>query len=77
MAGAFLVAVFAAGAFGYCKFLATPEYTATASVLVTNGGIMVQESTNGQDTISTTDITASINLVDTVTDILETSDIYI
>lgn len=69
--------VFAAGAFGYCKFLATPEYTATASVLVTNGGIMVQESTDGKETISTTDITASINLVDTVTDILETSDIYI
>ncbi|MBE6732874.1 MAG: hypothetical protein E7561_02625 [Ruminococcaceae bacterium] len=68
--------VFAAGAFCYCKFLATPEYTATASVLVTNGGIMVQNKENSKDTISTTDISASINLVDTVTDILETSDIY-
>lgn len=68
--------VFAVGAFCYCEFVATPVYTATASVLVTNGGIMVQESTDGKETISTTDITASINLVDTVTDILETSDIY-
>ena len=68
--------VFAAAAFGYCKFLATPEYTATASVLVTNGGITVQNSNNDRETISTTDISASINLVDTVMDILETSDIY-
>ncbi len=68
--------VFAAGAFCYCKFLATPEYTATASVLVTNGGITVQNSNDNREAISTTDISASINLVDTVTDILETSDIY-
>lgn len=68
--------VFASAAFCYCKFLATPEYTATASVLVTNGGIMVQNKEEEREAISTTDISASINLVDTVTDILETSDIY-
>lgn len=68
--------VFAAGAFCYCKFLATPQYTATASVLVTNGGIMTKSDTDGNETISTTDISASINLVDTVMDILETSEIY-
>ena len=68
--------VFAAAAFGYCKFLATPQYTATASVLVTNGGIMTKSDTEGDETISTTDISASINLVDTVMDILETSEIY-
>ncbi len=60
----------------FCKFLATPAYTATASVLVTNGGIIVQESYNGSESVNTTDITASINLVDTITDILETSDIF-
>lgn len=68
--------VFAAGAFCYCKFLATPQYTAKASVLVTNGGIMTQQIENGNDTISSTDISASVNLVDTVIDILKISDIY-
>ena len=68
--------VFAAGAFCYCKFLAVPQYSATASVLVTNGGIMTQESSNGKETISTTDINASVNLVGTVIDILKISDIY-
>jgi len=68
--------VFGAAAFCYCKFLATPQYTATASVLVTNGGIMTKADTDGNETISTTDISASINLVDTVMDILETSEIY-
>ena len=68
--------LFATGAFCYCKFLATPQYTATASVLVTNGGIIVQESINGTESVNTTDITASIHLVDTVIDILKTSDIY-
>ena len=68
--------VFAAGAYGYCKYLAVPQYTAKASVLVTNGSIMEQRVGTGKDTISTTDIAASINLVDTVTDILQTSGIY-
>lgn len=68
--------VFATAAFCYCKFLATPQYTATASVLVTNGGIMTKTDNDGNETISTTDISASINLVDTVMDILETSEIY-
>ena len=67
---------FAAAAFCFCEFLATPAYTATASVLVTNGGIIVKDSYNDSESVNTTDITASINLVDTITDILETSEIF-
>lgn len=68
--------IFAAGAFCYCKFLAVPQYTATASVLVTNGGIMTQKIEGDDETISTTDISASLSIVDTVIDILNISDIY-
>lgn len=68
--------IFATGAFCYCEFLATPQYTATASVLVTNGGIVSQQVGNENDTISSTDISASKSLVDTVIDILKISDIY-
>ena len=37
---------------------------------------MAKSDTDSNETISTTDISASINLVDTVMDILETSEIY-
>ena len=71
--------MFAAGAFCYCKFLATPRYTATSSILVTNGAIVTQYETteNRNDSISGTDISASLNLANTVVDILETPDIYV
>lgn len=67
--------VFAAGAFCYCNFLASPQYTATASVLVTNGG-SITSNNNGVGSVATTDISASIYLVETVVDILNTSDIF-
>ncbi|MBR4073399.1 MAG: hypothetical protein IKK24_05575 [Clostridia bacterium] len=67
---------FAAAAFCFCEFLATPAYNATASVLVTNGGIIVKDNYDASESVNTTDITASISLVDTITDILETSDIF-
>lgn len=67
--------VFGASAFGYCEFLATPQYKATASVLVTNGAIM-QDATEEKDTVNSTDISASISLIDTVMDILKTPEIF-
>lgn len=71
--------VFAAATFGYCKFLATPRYTATSSILVTNGAIVTQYETgpNETDSISSTDISASLSLANTVVDILKTPDIYL
>ncbi len=71
--------VFAVAAFCYCKFLATPRYTATSSILVTNGAIVTQYETdsNRNDSVSGTDISASLSLANTVVDILETPDIYL
>lgn len=68
---------FATCAFCFCKFLATPAYTATASVLVTNGGTITNESAaTSSESVNGTDITASLNLANTIVDILKTSDIY-
>ena len=67
--------VCAAGAFGYCKFFLTPSYSATASVLVTNGAVTTSyEDTTGK--IASSDISASLYLSYTVVDILNTPDIY-
>lgn len=70
---------FAGVAFSYCKFIAVPQYTASAAVLVTNGAILTGTYTsNGSasDSVQSTDITASLNLVNTIVDILKTYDIY-
>lgn len=71
--------VFAVAAFSYCKFLATPKYTASSSILVTNGAIVTQYEAgpNQTDSISSTDINASLSLANTVIDILKTPDIYL
>ena len=67
--------VCATAAFGYCKFFLTPSYSATASILVTNGAVITsyEETT---DKISGSDISASLYLSYTVVDILNTNDIY-
>lgn len=67
--------VCAAGAFSYCKFFLTPSYSATASVLVTNGAVTISydDTTNK---VSGSDISASLYLAYTVVDILNTPDIY-
>lgn len=74
-------AVFAGAAFAYCEFLATPRYTATAKVIVTNGSIITNAiqsdgTIKGSSSVSGTDISASLNLANTVKDILITSDIF-
>ncbi len=73
--------VFAAVVFSYCKFVAVPKYSATGSILVTNGSMI--NNTQSPDTSSTssknvsyTDINASLQLADTINDILNTNDIY-
>lgn len=65
----------AVGAFGYCRFFLTPSYSATASILVTNGAVTTsyEETT---DKVSSSDISASLYLAYTVVDILNTPDIY-
>lgn len=76
---------FAGVALAYCELIAVPQYTATASVIVTNGAIITgkyetdydSEDTLDSKGVQSTDITASLNLVKTIVDILKTNDIYI
>lgn len=67
-------AVFGVSAFSYCKYFVDEKYAATGSVLVTNGAILYE--TENVDSIQSSDITASINLLTTIKDILSTTDIY-
>ena len=67
--------VFAAGVFSYCKFFVTPSYSATASILVTNGAVTISYNET-TDKVSGSDISASLYLAYTVVDILNTPDIY-
>ena len=66
----------ASGVFIYCKYFATPRYSSTGSLLVTNGAILTDLSTGERSTLNNTDIVASMNLVETVADILNTNGIY-
>ncbi|MBQ1278818.1 MAG: hypothetical protein IIY13_00135, partial [Clostridia bacterium] len=59
----------------YCEFIAEPSYKATASVLVTNGAIAGEIEATG-DKVAATDVSASLYLADTITDILKTPDVY-
>ena len=65
-------------AFSFCQFVAVPVYSATGSVLVTNGAIIKDNIDNntGSSKVSNTDISASLQLANTITDILKTNDIY-
>ncbi len=67
------VVVFAASAFSYCTFFATPVYKSSASIMITNGAIITEELNS---TVSNTDINASLYLVDTCVDILKSPKIY-
>lgn len=67
--------VFAAITFSYCRFVATPVYSASGSIMVTNGAIITDLDGN-QTHLNNTDIVASLNLTYTVTDILKTPDLY-
>lgn len=65
--------VFAACVFSYCKFFITPSYSATASIIATNGAVTVYSD---KSTVSASDLSASLYLAETVIDILKTPDIY-
>lgn len=62
--------------FCYFNFAATPVYSAKASVLVTNGGSSFNANGENAQSVTNNDITASVNMIETVVDILNTPDIY-
>ncbi len=65
--------VCAVAVFSYCKFFITPSYSATASIIATNGAVTVYSD---KSTVSASDLSASLYLAETVIDILKTPDIY-
>lgn len=67
--------VFAVAAFGYCEIFLTKEYSATASILVTNGAVTTAQDEK-TDKVSGSDISASLYLTYTIVDILNTTDNY-
>lgn len=73
-----LSAVIAAGlAFSYFNIIAKPIYSATGSIVVTNGTIISDSGyISDKDKLENSDIVASLNFVDTVVDMLKTSKVY-
>lgn len=63
----------AAIALSYCKLVIKPVYKATTSILITNGGVITE---SGDDAIQSSDLSASIYLVNTCVDILKSQKIY-
>ncbi len=70
--------VFGGATFAYLSIAVTPQYRASGSIIVTNGAIIAQseEGRNSTKNISGSDISASLNLADTIVDLLKTRDIY-
>ena len=68
--------VFAIAAFGYCKFFATPEYSAKASIIVTNGSLVNETIEETDNSIAGSDLSASNNLSNTVIELMKTGKIY-
>lgn len=67
--------VLAAATFCYCHFLVVPQYSATASIIVSNGTIITDtESGTGKDLSS--DISASVALAKNCTQLLQTPEMY-
>ena len=65
-------------ALGYCKVLATPEYSARASIFADNGGITsTTESTDEiGESVKSTDVASSLNLLKTYVGLLDEIDFY-
>jgi capsular polysaccharide biosynthesis protein len=62
-------------AFSYCQYFVEEKFAAIGSVLVTNGAILYEKN-DKTNSVQSSDIAASINLLTTVEDILSTNDIY-
>lgn len=60
-------------AWGVCNFFLADKYTATASIMVTNGAIT---DNTAYEKVQGTDLSASLELTDTVVELLKTSNIF-
>ena len=70
--------VFGSATFAYLSIAVTPQYKAFGNIIVTNGAIITQEEENRNNSINVSgaDISASLNIADTIVDLLKTPDIY-
>lgn len=69
--------VFAAAAFGYCRFLVDPVYRATSQIVVSNGAVIIENVAGLDDSkISGSDIQSSFYLADVCVGLLQTQDFY-
>lgn len=71
--------IFAAAAFGYCKYLATPQYVSRASIVITNGTFFIDAYTqeiSSVNSIKGSDISSSLSIIDTAIDVLKTPELY-
>ncbi len=67
----------AAAAFGYCRFIATPSYSASTSLMVTNGGMLfgTGQENNTSGSVNN-EFAISINMMDTYVNYLRTAEPY-
>ena len=63
-------------AFAYCNFLVTPVYSASVSIIVTNGAVVSTDEAQTSQKVLGSDVQASLLLVDSIVDMLKTPDIY-
>ncbi len=69
--------VCASGAFCVCEYVLTPVYSSKSAIIVNNGAVTTEEMLNSdKNAIANTDIAASLNLAETITDILKTPNIF-
>lgn len=71
--------LFGAGAFTYCEYFCSEKFSAKGTLLVTNGGINIEEYTaqNGNyGSINNSDISASINIVNIIVEMLNENQVY-
>lgn len=72
--------IFGSCTFCYYNFLTKPVYKASGSLLVTNGALVTNSDNSSYQSTSSkiagTDIVASLNLADTIRDLLNTPDIF-
>lgn len=62
-------------AIGYCKFIATPEYSVNSALFANNGGIENVYSNNG-GAVAAGDVASSLNLLKTYIGLLDEIDFY-
>lgn len=71
--------IFAVGAYAYCTYVAVPRYSATGSLLITNGNVdknSIDPETGEYVGFENTDVVASLNFMQSAIKLLNQNDIF-